>query len=50
MIGSLVSAPKIEAVEIVDKLNLRDERTLRLTLFSLQKLIRVCLLFAPFNV
>ena len=39
--ASLVSAPKIEAVEIVDKLTLRDEKTLRLTLFSLQKLIRV---------
>jgi engulfment and cell motility protein 1 len=39
---SLVSAPKIEAVELVDKLALRDEKTLRLTLFSLQKLIRVC--------
>ncbi|KAF8517883.1 ELMO/CED-12 family-domain-containing protein [Hysterangium stoloniferum] len=36
----LVNAPKIEALEIADKLSLRDERTLRMTLFSLQKLIR----------
>lgn len=40
-IQRLVSAPIIEAAEIVEKLSLRDERTLRLTLFSLQKFIRV---------
>lgn len=37
----LVSAPIIEAAEIVDKLSMRDEKTLRMTLFSLQKFIRV---------
>ncbi|TDL23950.1 hypothetical protein BD410DRAFT_129883 [Rickenella mellea] len=36
----LVSAPIIEAAEIVDKLSIRDDRTLRMTLFSLQKFIR----------
>jgi engulfment and cell motility protein 1 len=37
----LVSAPIIEAAEIVDKLSIRDERTLRMTVFSLQKFIPV---------
>lgn len=36
----LVSAPIIEAAEIVEKLSMRDDKTLRLTLFSLQKFIR----------
>ncbi|EIN09566.1 hypothetical protein PUNSTDRAFT_66959 [Punctularia strigosozonata HHB-11173 SS5] len=36
----LVSAPGLEAADIVEKLGLRDEKTLRLTLFSLQKFIR----------
>ncbi|EGN96731.1 hypothetical protein SERLA73DRAFT_75603 [Serpula lacrymans var. lacrymans S7.3] len=36
----LVNASAIEAAEIVQKLSLRDEKTLRLTLFSLQKFIR----------
>ncbi|KAI5123515.1 hypothetical protein M0805_006675 [Coniferiporia weirii] len=36
----LVSAPIIEAAEIVEKLSIRDEKTLRMTLFSLQKFIR----------
>ena len=42
----LVSAPIIEAAEIVEKLSMRDDKTLRLTLFSLQKFIRVSL-FCP---
>jgi engulfment/cell motility protein 1 len=37
----LVNASIIEASEIIQKLNLRDERTLRLSLFSLQKFIKV---------
>ena len=37
----LVSAPIIEAAEIVEKLSMRDDKTLRMTLFSLQKFIRV---------
>ncbi|KAH8116469.1 ELMO/CED-12 family-domain-containing protein [Phellopilus nigrolimitatus] len=36
----LVSAPIIEAAEIVEKLSMRDDKTLRMTLFSLQKFIR----------
>ncbi|EPQ56801.1 hypothetical protein GLOTRDRAFT_105412 [Gloeophyllum trabeum ATCC 11539] len=36
----LVNSPTLEAAEIVEKLSLRDERTLRKTLFSLQKFIR----------
>ncbi|KIJ20930.1 hypothetical protein PAXINDRAFT_160374 [Paxillus involutus ATCC 200175] len=36
----LVNASIIEASEIIQKLNLRDERTLRLSLFSLQKFIK----------
>ncbi|KAH7890792.1 ELMO/CED-12 family-domain-containing protein [Phlebopus sp. FC_14] len=36
----LVNAPNIEAAEIVQKLSLRDEKTLRMSLFSLQKFIR----------
>ena len=37
-----MSAPIIEAAEIVEKLSMRDDKTLRMTLFSLQKFIRVC--------
>jgi len=36
----LVNAPALEARETADKLKLRDEKTLKLTLFSLQKFIR----------
>ncbi|KZT27925.1 hypothetical protein NEOLEDRAFT_1154882 [Neolentinus lepideus HHB14362 ss-1] len=36
----LVNSPSLEAVDVVEKLSLRDERTLRKTLFSLQKFIR----------
>ncbi|KAG8220969.1 ELMO/CED-12 family-domain-containing protein [Butyriboletus roseoflavus] len=36
----LVNAPHIEAAEIVQKLTYRDEKTLRLSLFSLQKFIK----------
>jgi len=36
----LVNAPKLEAAEIVEKLSMRDDKTLKLTLFSLQKFIR----------
>ncbi|KIJ65621.1 hypothetical protein HYDPIDRAFT_175010 [Hydnomerulius pinastri MD-312] len=36
----LVNASNIEAAEIVEKLRVRDERALRLSLFSLQKFIR----------
>ena len=36
-----MSAPIIEAAEIVEKLSMRDDKTLRMTLFSLQKFIRV---------
>jgi engulfment/cell motility protein 1 len=36
----LVSAPNIEAAGLVEKLSLRDERTLRFSLFSLQKYIK----------
>ncbi|KAF8916264.1 ELMO/CED-12 family-domain-containing protein [Mucidula mucida] len=36
----LVNAPAREAREITDKLSMRDDKTLRLTLFSLQKFIR----------
>ena len=43
MVYRLVSAPIIEAAEIVEKLSMRDDKTLRLTLFSLQKFIRVSL-------
>ena len=35
----LVNAPHIEAAELVDKLSLRDERTLRISLFILRKYI-----------
>lgn len=38
----LVNASHIEAAEIVQKLTYRDEKSLRLSLFSLQKLIKVC--------
>lgn len=38
----LVKAPKLEAVDIVDSLLSRDPKTLKITLFSLQKFIRVC--------
>lgn len=38
----LVNASHIEAAEIVQKLTFRDERSLRLSLFSLQKFIKVC--------
>ena len=41
MICRLVSAPSKEAAEIIEKLRLKDERTLRMSLFSLQKFIRV---------
>lgn len=37
----LVAAPSREAKDIITKLSQRDEKTLRLTLFSLQKFIRV---------
>lgn len=37
----LVNAPAVEAAEIVEKLAIRDQQSLRLTLFSLQKYIRV---------
>ena len=37
----LVSAPEREAREIADRLGMRDDKTLRLTLFSLQRYIRV---------
>ena len=37
----LVNAPTLEAAEIVEKLYMKDDKTLRLTLFSLQKFIRV---------
>jgi len=42
----LVNSPAREAREIADQLRLRDDKTLRLALFSLQKYIRVhlCLL------
>ncbi|KDQ61372.1 hypothetical protein JAAARDRAFT_190152 [Jaapia argillacea MUCL 33604] len=36
----LVNAPALEAAEIVEKLSMKDDKTLRLTLFSLQKFIR----------
>ncbi|KAF7982566.1 hypothetical protein HWV62_27557 [Athelia sp. TMB] len=36
----LVKAPKLEAVDIVDNLLSRDPKTLKITLFSLQKFIR----------
>jgi engulfment/cell motility protein 1 len=36
----LVNAPNLEAAEIVEKLSMKDDKTLRLTLFSLQKFIR----------
>lgn len=41
----LVKAPHIEANDIVDKLHKRDDKTIRMTLFSLQKYIRVMSLF-----
>jgi engulfment and cell motility protein 1 len=41
MPSRLVSAPGLEAADIVEKLSQRDDKTLRLTLFSLQKFIRV---------
>jgi engulfment/cell motility protein 1 len=37
----LVNAPTLEAAEIVEKLSVRDDKTLKFTLFSLQKFIRV---------
>lgn len=37
----LVNAPAIEAIDIVEKLIVRDEKTIRMTLFSLQKFIKV---------
>lgn len=36
----LTSAPLLEAMETIDKLQLRDEKTLRLCLFNLQKYIK----------
>ncbi|KIJ55108.1 hypothetical protein M422DRAFT_23759 [Sphaerobolus stellatus SS14] len=36
----LVNAPRIEAAEVIEKLSQRDEKTLRLTLFSLQRFIK----------
>lgn len=36
----LVNAPTLEAVEIVEKLIVKDDKTLKLALFSLQKFIR----------
>ena len=37
----LVNAPRLEAAEIVEKLGMRDDKTLKLALFSLQRFIRV---------
>ena len=37
----LVNSSEIEAVEIIEKLNLREEKNLKLALFSLQKFIKV---------
>ena len=37
----LVSSPIIEASEVVEKLSGREDRNLRMKLFSLQKFIRV---------
>jgi hypothetical protein len=37
----LVNAPNLEAAEIVERLSMRDDKTLKLALFSLQKFIRV---------
>ena len=37
----LVNAPSREARETAEKLSIRNERTIKLTLFSLQKFIRV---------
>lgn len=40
----LVNSPALEAKETAERLTLRDERTFKMTLFSLQKYIRVCYL------
>lgn len=40
-LSSLVNAPRIDALEIVEKLTLKEEKSLRLALFALQKHIRV---------
>jgi hypothetical protein len=40
-----VNAPAREAKEAAEKLSIRNERTIKLTLFSLQKYIRVCIAF-----
>lgn len=37
----LVSSSVIEAIDIIEKLNLRDDKNLKLALFSLQKFIKV---------
>jgi hypothetical protein len=42
-ISRLVNAPEREAREIADQVRMRDDKTLRLTLFSLQKYIKVLL-------
>lgn len=47
MLYRLVNAPNIEAAEIVQILSARDEKTLKMALWSLKKFIRVrqlCLL------
>lgn len=40
-LSRLVNAPSREARETAEKLRIRNERTIKLTLFSLQKFIRV---------
>ena len=37
----LVNSSVIEAADIIEKLNLREDRNLKLALFSLQKFIKV---------
>jgi hypothetical protein len=37
----LVSSSVIEAADIIEKLNLREDKNLKLALFSLQKFIKV---------
>jgi hypothetical protein len=37
----LVNSSEIEAADIIEKLNLREEKNLKLALFSLQKFIKV---------
>ena len=42
----LVNSPSREAKETTEKLSIREEKTIKMTLFSLQKFIRVSLLFS----